>query len=84
MPPCRLIAKLKALRIDGKLASCIESWLNRRQPRIIIYGSVSGWSLVRNGVSQGSVLGSLLFLIFINDLDDGISGIILSLLMTLN
>ena len=76
MPHCRLIAKLKALGIDGKIASWIESWLNRRQQRVIIYGSVSEWSLVRSGVPQGSDLGQLLFLIFINDFEYGISGIL--------
>ena len=77
MHHCRLIAKLKALGIYGKIASWIESWLNGRQQRVITNGSVSGWSLVRSGVLQESGLGRLLFLMFINDLDDGISGIIL-------
>ena len=77
VPHCRLIQKLKSLGIDGKIASWIESWLNERQQRVIINGSVSGWSLVKSDDHQGSVLGPLLFLIFINDLGDGISGLIL-------
>ena len=53
VPHCRLIAKLMALGIDGKIASWIESWLNGRQQRVIINGSVSGWSLVKSGRPQG-------------------------------
>ena len=77
MPHCRLIAKLKALGTDGKIASWIESWLKGRQQRVIINESVSGWSLVGSGFPQGSVLGPPLFLILINDLDNGIRGKIL-------
>ena len=40
VPHSRLIAKLKALGFDGKIASWIESWLNGRQQRVIINGSV--------------------------------------------
>ena len=75
---CRLIARLKSLGIDCKIASWIRSWLNGRQQRVIINGSVSDWSLVKSSFPQGSVLGPLLFIIFINYLDDGISGIILT------
>ena len=72
-----LIHKLKSLGIGGKIGKWILCFLAERKQQVLIRGRKSNISTLISGVPQGSVLGPLLFLIFIGDLSEGVSSSIL-------
>ena len=68
-----IIFKLKQNGISGKLLSVLSNFLKDRKQRATLNGKVSSWADVNAGAPQVSILGFLLFLVYINDLADGLS-----------
>ena len=77
VPQARVQVKLKAVGVNDQVSSWTEAWLRDRRQRVVVSGGTSVWSSVSSGVPHGSSLGPLLFIVYINDLDEKMTSTVL-------
>ena len=70
VPHSRLIQKLENLGIRGQILSWISAFLQDRRQRVLLKNGTSDWEPVISGVPQGSIIGPVLFLLYVNNLPD--------------
>ena len=68
----RLLRKLETYGVKGEVLNLLCNYLHERYQRVVLDGQTTSWELIKSVVPQGSVLGPLIFLSYINDLQDNI------------
>ena len=59
--------------ISGQLLNTVKDFFYQRKQRVVLNGQYSSWAVIEAGVSKGSILGPLPFLIYINDFSDDLA-----------
>ena len=66
----KLLERMRQYGFNGKIYGWIKEFLSSRQMRVLVNGKFSKWLEVLSGIPQGSVIGPLLFLIFVNEIPE--------------